>query len=259
MVTALRGLLKKEVRLIRTEAMVTAGVILLYFVGLFVATHYYSPQDVAFFSILPLEMSIWLMPLFLMTSLGEERKKLYLWLYNPQAVWKLLTAKLLVALAVGVVLHVIMTYGSYVFFAAFLDNELAALGDWQGFTLFGLGMLLMSSYLSLWFISGWAVFHAIERFFKRLSLPITIGLLAGTIFLLVNVEVSGWFMQLGEWLGMSLTLPIGMKASLEGSSGSFEMKVASERINVLHLLYHIGIASLLFFLSCRLIDRGVEV
>lgn len=257
--TSLRGLLKKEVRLIRTGTMVTAVVILLYYIGLFVAANYYSPEDIAFFSILPLGMGSWSVPVVLMTSLGEERKKMHLWLYNPQAVWKLLGTKLVVGVAVGVVLLVIMTCGAYVFFATFLDNELAALEDWRGFTLFILTMLLISSYLSLWFMSGWAVFHAIERFFKRWSLPITIGLLVGIIIFLVNAEVSGWFIQLGEWLGIGFTLPAGIEASLEGSSGSFQIQVTSERVNGLHLLYHTGIASLLFFLSCRLIDRAVEV
>lgn len=257
--TALKGLLKKEVRLIRTTALAMIAGVLLYYAGLFVATRYFAPGDVAFYGILPMGVIMWLMPVVLMTSLGDERKKLHLWLHNPQAVWKLLGTKLVVALAVAAILLAIIVYGTYVFFATFLKNELAVMGDWRHFMLLGGVIFLTGSYVSLWFMFGWTVFHSIERYFKRLSLPITIGLLVSTIILLVMVETSSWFMLLGERLGMNIVLPTGTEASLEGASGSFQIEMIATPVNVLHLLYHIGIGSVLFFLSCRLIDRGVEV
>lgn len=258
--TALSGLFKKEFCLIRTSASVIAVVFLVYYIGLFVAAKYYSSESLAFFSMFPLGVSFWFVPAFLMTSLREERHKIHVWLHNPQAAWKLLGVKFAVALILSLGLHVLVLAGKSVYILTFLrGSELFVSLGWREHVLIGMVMILISSYVAIWFMFGWAVFHVLKRFVKKWSLPVTMGLLAGMIILLVNIEMSDWFAQLTHW-GTVLHAPVGIEGNMRGSGGTFEVQVAvAENISVYHLLYHAGIASLLFYLSCRLIDQKVEV
>ena len=258
--TALRGLLKKEFRFLRTSIFVTGAIVLLYYVGLFVATNYYAAEDVAFFSILPTGIMIWLVPAYLATSLEDERKKLHVWLYNPQAAWKLLGMKFVVSFVASVVLVLLITFGISAFHWTFLsDNALFSSLSWWHFVLLSIGLLLSGSYFSIWFMFGWVLFHVLKRLFKRMSLPVTIGLLIGMVVLLGYIETSGWFTQLAQALSLSLDLPLGIEGQIDGSSGRFEMRVAATDVYVLHFMFHFAIAVLLFLLSCRFIDRNVEV
>lgn len=258
--TALSGLLKKEFRLIRTGSAVAAVVFLLYFIGLFVAATYYRPEDVGFFGIIPIALSIWFVPVIVMQSFEDERKKLHLWLHNPQSAWKLLGAKFVVAIGVSIALNVLIIIGMYTFSTVFLfDNEQFLLRDWRHYVLLGFSTLPAGSYVAIWLMFGWVVFHALKRFLKKLSLPVTIGLLVGMIILIVNIETSGWFAQLAHWTNTTFHFPIGIEGNMENTSGALEIQVSAEDVNVLHLLFHTGIACLLFFLSCHLLDREVEV
>lgn len=258
--TALSGLLRKEFRLIRTSITVVAVVLFLYFVSLFVAATYYRPEDVGFFGFIPIALSIWFVPIILMQSFEEERKKLHLWLHSPQSAWKLIGTKFMVAFSASVILNVLIIIGVFTFSALYLfDNEQFLLRDWRHYVLLGLGTLPAGSYIAIWLMFGWALFHVLKRFLKKLSLPVTIGLLVAAITLIFNIETSGWFAQLAHWVGTTFHFPLGIEGNMEGSSGTFELKVSAGDVNVLHLLFHIGIACLLFFLSCRLVDREVEV
>lgn len=261
--TALSGLLKKEFRLVQTATAVAAGVLFLYFVSLFVASTYYKPEYVRFFVMIPEALSIWFVPIKLMQSFEAERKKLHLWLHSPQSAWTLLGAKFVVAIGTSIALNVLVIMGISTYHALFLfDSELHLLRDWRHVVSLGFGTLLAGSYFAIWLTFGWVVFHVFNRFLKKMSLPVTIGLLAAAIALIVHIETGGWFAQLAHWTGTTFHFPIVIEGNVESSSGALEaleIKVSPGDVNALHLFFHIGIACLLFILSCRLIDREVEV
>lgn len=258
--SALGGLVKKEFRYIRTGTIVVGSALLLYFIGLVVAAMYYSAEAVAFFVVMPLGLSIWFVPAFLMSSLGIERNTMHIWLHNPQSSWMLLGSKMIVAIGVGAVLTVLNTIGIYTLSASSLFSPaLFYFSGWWDDVLFGLGSLTASCYIATWLMFGWVVFHALERFVRRISLYVTIALLAGVIVLIAGIETSDGFAHLAQWIGGSFKIPVGFEASMHTPSNTFEMTVANANVNVLHFFFHVGIACLLFFLSCRFIDRGIEV
>lgn len=149
---------------------------------------------------------------------------MHLWLHNPQSAWMLLSSKMVVAFGAGIVVIVLNGIGMYTFFSVFsLADELLIFRSWLFYAYTGIGLLVISSYLAVWFMFGQVVFHAVKRFIGKLSLLVTLAFIVGIVTLLYQIGTSEWLFQLAHWTGFSVKLPLGFEGPLTDRAVPFSL------------------------------------
>ncbi|MHC0038098.1 hypothetical protein [Pseudoneobacillus sp. C159] len=253
---AFYGLLKKEWKLSRVHIFIGIVILLTLLVaGYLVSVRIFEPIYYFFGVSGLLFLHIFYIPIIFGISLHGETKQLQLWLHTPQKVTSLVTAKLLVATVGYIFSFIIIAIATKYAFdwnvADFKNADVFTVGNVISVTI----MLFLSSlsigiiFLFCTAINLWQKKYI--RRFQNLSLIIIIVVLyLATSFL----EQTVWFATATNWL--QINVPINKTIDITTHSISVNKQAI---IYVGDIVYQVGKYLFLFFFSCYVIDKKVEV
>jgi hypothetical protein len=198
--------------------------------------------------------------IYMLYSLGVERKRLHLWLHNPMHAGGLLTAKLLTGTAYLVISLLLVSIAAYIGGLNFVEIPE---GTW-----FKLGMLafihvvLVSIDFSIYIILAYCIFLFLERYMPSF-LSGTVVFIGSWLFIYLFFWLFGQseaYLAITEWgsidfgyVAQALHFDVNTRefaASLEGTETQFYIgNYVIELITV----------SIIFFIASWLLDKKVEV
>jgi hypothetical protein len=255
------GLLKKEWRISKLWIITTVGIVIaVNIVAYLLALKYDEPVAMFFPSLIVTCLHAFYMLIFMTLSLQTETKRLHLWLHTPQPVFRLVSAKLLLAfgsLLVSLFVSALFTYiASLEIKARYFNEEM-----WnhelfiQSGVLAVLSIVLLSIHMAVWGLFYWVIYRICKQMFPKLS-----GLIVALIYFLL-----GWlfllFMKTNvyEWLtGWGKVAMPGIAFNYDTTEG-WTMIEKIETIAIGVVVFYGIIAVLVFCASIWLIDRKVEV
>lgn len=254
------GLLRKELRLTRNVFFFLTGVYLLGALTLFSWPIAKGSARAEIFLVLGsfviLLVCMFIVTVFTVKSLGEERKQLQLWLHNPQPAWKLLAAKLLVATGKGLVFIISGVYLLHLLISKYWDEDwLAKVGG--GTFLFETGavFILASVGCAIWYLFAWSFYCVLRKRFGRWSFWLTLAFIILLGWLFIKLETLPLFEQLFTAAESEMN-----KAALKISGDHFHLLLdLNMSFNAPYIVYQIFTSAILFAISSWLIDNAVEV
>jgi hypothetical protein len=255
------GLLKKEWRISKLWILTTVGIVIaVNIVAYLLALKYDKPITMLVPSLIVTGLHVFYMLMFMALSLQTEAKRLHLWLHTPQPVFRLISAKLLIAfgsLLVSLFVSALFTYIASLgikeryFYEEMWNHELFI----QSGVLAVLSIVLLSIHMAVWFLFYWVIYRICKQMIPKLSgLIVTlICLLFGWLFsLFMKTNVYEWLTGWGK-----VAMP-GVAFKYNTTEGWIMIeKMGTMPIGV--IVFYGIMAVLAFCASIWLIDRKVEV
>jgi hypothetical protein len=235
-------------------------VIAVNIVAYLLALKYDEPVTMFVPSLIVTSLHAFYMLMFMAFSLQTEAKRLHLWLHTPQPVFRLLSAKLLIAfgsLLVSLFVSALFTYIASLgikeryFHEEMWNHELFI----QSGVLAVLSIALLSIHMAAWFLFYWVIYRICKQMLPKLSgLIVTlICLLFGWLFsLFMKTNVYEWLTGWGK-----VAMP-GVAFKYNAVEG-WIMIEKMETMPIGVIIFYGMMAVLVFYASIWLIDRKVEV
>jgi hypothetical protein len=255
------GLLKKEWRISKLWIWTTVGIVIAVNIAAYLLSLKYD-EPVAMFvpSLIVTCLHAFYMLIFMALSLQTETKRLHLWLHTPQPVFRLVSAKLLLAfgsLLVSLFVSALFTYISLLeikeryFHEEMWNHELFI----QSGVLAVLSIVLLSVHMAVLCLFYWVIYRICKQMIPKLS-----GLIVALIYFLLGWLFSQ-FMKTNvyEWLtGWGKVAVPGIAFKYNTTEG-WMMIEKIETISIGAGVFYGIMAVLVFCASIWLIDRKVEV
>jgi hypothetical protein len=255
------GLLKKEWRISKLWIITTVGIVIaVNIVAYLFALKYDEPIAMFVPSLIVTSLHAFYMLMFMALSLQTEAKRLHLWLHTPQPVFRLVSAKLLIAfgsLLVSLFVSALFTYIASLkikeryFHEEMWDHELFI----QSGMLAVLSIVLLSIHLAVLCLFYWVIYLICKQMVPKLS-----GLIVTLIYFLF-----GWLFSLFmktnvyEWLTGWGKVAMPRVAFKYNTTEGWIMIEKMGTMPVGAIVFYGIMAVLLFSVSIWLIDRKVEV
>lgn len=211
-------------------------------------------------SVLALGGHIFYLAYYLLYSLEKERKKLHLWLHNPQPGYALLLAKIAAGLITLIVSMLII--GTLLLISFNLAENFHQM-EWSHSTqlaVFGiLHIMMLSVNIAVYFIFFWMIFLLINRFTNGFfSFILTL------IIFLISMSLYGWFMETAVYEALTMWGEINLLNILSGfefnfSSDAFMAEFDTMPLYLGNYVFEASVTVLLFLAASWLLDRKVEV
>jgi hypothetical protein len=252
-------LLKKEWRISKLWIWTTVGIVIAVNMAAYLlALKYDEPMTMFIPSLIVTCLHAFYMLMFMALSLQTEAKRLYLWLHTPQSVFRLVSAKLLIAfgsLLVSLFVSVLFTYIASIgikeryFHEEMWNHDLFI----KSGMLAALSIALLSIHMAVWCLFYWVIYRICKQMFPKLS-----GLIVALIYFLF-----GWlfllFMKTNvyEWLtGWGKVAMPGVAFKYNTTEG-WVMIEKIETISIGAVVFYAIIAVLVFCASIYCADYAV--
>lgn len=248
------GLVKKEYRLSRSSfllGLILLGIalVLFYFMGI----RFNESGIVIAPTGMLIGLHVFYLTIFMIFSLNTEAKQLHLWLHNPQPAWMLLSAKL-----VNGIVAMIVSLSLAVLFFLYVLNEAAPnfneiVKDYVNMGLFGLSYLIgISIYMAMSVLFIWTVNHTLKTRMGKFGSFIAFSMILLPTIGMGKFQSTRLYELLTNWGEIDLSFLFNFIPTQGMAHVTPHVYIGGF---VFYLLLIIG----LFFFSCWLIDRKVEV
>lgn len=255
------GLLKKEWRISKLWILTTVGIVIIVnMVAYLLSLKYDEPIAMFVPSLVVTCLHAFYMLMFMALSLQTEAKRLHLWLHTPQPVFRLVSAKLLIAFAsmlISLFVSALFTYIASLgikeryFHEEMCNHELFI----QSGVLAILSIVLLSVHMAVLCLFYWGIYRICKQMIPKLW-----GLIVTLIYFLLGWLFSS-FMKTNvyEWLtGWGKIAMPGVVFKYNTAKG-WIMIEKMETMPVGAVVFYGIMAVLVFCASIWLIDRKVEV
>lgn len=258
---ACKGLFMKDLYLFKNSFLVWIVIVAIAGIAATVIARYTS-EPAAYVMLFPLFMMFHFafIPVMMLEQLNREGKS-QLWLYNPQRASMLVLSKL----AAAIVYHfftsiLIAAYPAFVYLIYRSKGTMEPFKEVFSSSLwlsYGLTIFVLSIYAALWVIFFWCVYHYLAKFpaIKKARWLILILLFAALNY--AETFTSRLLEQLSA-TDYKFNVYLNLIFSYDRGSG-WEAAVQSTSVPYVAVALHILIGAALFYISCWLLDRKVEV
>lgn len=268
-VSAWLMMLKKDIRILRTHWLVSAGVTVA--VGVMVGiAHQLSSLASGFAAVAGgflVMANLFVLPANLLRGLNEEmRRAPSLWLQTPQSGWAMLASKV-VSSVLGALLFAFVAYlmalwmfrinighvTSFLTVQQIRDftiilNQIPRLGLYVMATLLFFGL-----YIAMWFSTVYISVRTVRNRLQKFSWLVGVGIVLIATWGLSALESTVWYERLFGW---------GQFSALSLFSPDLQTMFPIQNgmpITAGHLVFDVIVMAILFYFTGRLIDRHVEV
>ncbi|WP_377890459.1 hypothetical protein [Alkalihalobacillus sp. R86527] len=251
------GLLRKEFRVTRTLLLGAMAFDLLVMVGFFLASARWEfPYLTTIIGGVLAFMHVFFLPLYLLISLNSEGSKLHLWLHNPQSGTRLLGAKIMNGLlALSVSLGVVSVLTLVAYYTEPSDLQLPIDNVWLlGFYILAV-ILAANISMGVWLTFYWTFYQVLKTYIRRWALLLVLMLIG-----LIS-WFGGWFSgtRLGEVVMEWGYVQFPTAFSMEFSQQEFDFSTSTVPFPIGSVIFDAIILVVIFFITCWLLDRKVEV
>jgi hypothetical protein len=256
---AFRGLLWKDFHTSRIWFYGWIAIILfIYALGLILGKVTGEPSVVVVFVIMLGIFHLAVMPVIVFSMLRMEGKT-QLWLHSPQSGFKLIVPKLIIAFMYSTISFLLVDILGAVSLAGLPEDAFFSYWPLKEGILFNLGITVAAFNFSIWILFFWTFYHALGKFpvIKNIRWLFIIGFIViyqGLTAILMSFK---WVQRLFE--SWTIKVPAGLAFS--AGRGDAEVSFMNEIIPfpVLPFAFEGLVMITLFIISCRLLDRKVEV
>lgn len=243
------GLLKKEVRLMRSFSLIALGVVL----GNFLSVSYFSFHNhvsgfILTWVIYLLVAHMFYLVLYIPFSLGVEGKGGLLWQPHPQSGWKRLSAKyaggvysftisLIFTVLLGMISSLMVPRASFTWSSYFPS----------GIYLY-LHLLFISTVNGAWILFGWILYQTIGKYSDFLAKLSIVGVVLLSTWLLMKWQGSHLYTLLFNWGPIQLSAVMPRGVTMEVFPTSY----------IGNYVYYLVVSMILVMLAGRLLDKNNE-
>ncbi|MCY7753725.1 hypothetical protein [Bacillus haynesii] len=194
-------------------------------------------------------------PLMMLAQLRLEGKT-QLWLYNPNNSALLLLSKLASAAVYQLISHAILFIFGLIVRSVLLSSS-AGLFSVSDLLLVNIAVFLGSVIFSTWVMFLWTIYEALRKYPAIKKIRWIIPLLIYNAYGLIEALFikSGLFKELQKFWSISLTAEFKFHYEHSGWTVTF----SQVDLPGILLVYYTALGVCLFYLSCKLLNRRVEV
>ncbi|MCY8268870.1 hypothetical protein MOC48_21305 [Bacillus haynesii] len=250
------GLFKKDFLMARFWSLVWMLCMICAIIASFGFAHY-TGESMALFGVLVtiLVFHSLFCPLMMLAQLRLEGKT-QLWLYNPNNSALLLLSKLVSAAVYQLISHAVLFIFGLIVRSVLLsssDNMFSVLD----LLLVNIAVFLGSVIFSTWVMFLWTIYEALRKYPAIKKIRWIIPLLIYNVYGLIEALFikSGLFQKLQKFWGISLTAEFKFHYEHSGWTVTF----SQVDLPGILLVYYAVLGVCLFYLSCKLLTRRVEV
>ncbi|MBU8683171.1 hypothetical protein MOB49_17315 [Bacillus haynesii] len=250
------GLFKKDFLMARFWSLVWMLCMICAIIASFGFAHY-TGESMALFGALVtiLVFHSLFCPLMMLAQLRLEGKT-QLWLYNPNNSALLLLSKLVSAAVYQLISHAVLFIFGLIVRSVLLsssDNMFSVLD----LLLVNIAVFLGSVIFSTWVMFLWTIYEALRKYPAIKKIRWIIPLLIYNVYGLIEALFikSGLFQKLQKFWGISLTAEFKFHYEHSGWTVTF----SQVDLPGILLVYYAVLGVCLFYLSCKLLTRRVEV
>lgn len=186
------------------------------------------------------------LPIMLFISLRTEAGQLHLWLHNPQPAAALFLSKVLNGMIMMVVsLAVLYTMAAVLISSRFSLIETYWTDTWMAGVLIFPHIIIISTTIGVWVILLWSLYHALKYRMGRWTGLALLGAVILTSWVSAIFNSSSLYKLLTQWRSLEVNFPTFSIDPIPVYAGEY--------------LYHFMVNIGLFYLSCWIMDRKVEV
>ncbi|ALC80504.1 MULTISPECIES: hypothetical protein [Bacillus] len=257
---AFRGLVRKDFKMARSALVlwIAASFILL---ALFYGFSKYINEPLAMvgFIVTSLIIQSFFSACLMYYQLQKEGKS-QLWLHNPQSSYILVLSKMTVTFICQILSQILLFLQNWFVITFFvnpkiIDNGIVTIND---MLLINLAVLTGSIMLMIWVIFYWSIYSSLKKFpiLKKVR-----ALIILVLFILYNMtesllaHVSKKLSLFDQWV-----IPIKTNfAFLYEKNSGWSMDVMTVKFSVIPIIYYVLLSVILLYVSCRLLNKHVEV
>lgn len=202
---------------------------------------------------------------YLLHSLSAEKKKMHLWLHTRMPAYSLLLSKMVAAM-ISMGITFLITGTTFVL-ALNASESIPIEIPWANLLelglLGGLHIFLFAISFAVWFLFFWMIF----LLFSRSLGTFTSIILTFFLFIVLNVVLYGWFTSSGLYEMLTMWGTINLGEILSSFNVITDLETGTEvTTETSAVTVHLGtyvfdaiLVLILFFASCWMLDRKVEV
>lgn len=257
---AFQGLVRKDFMMARFALMVWIAatfILLAVFYGF--AEYINEPLAMVGFIVTSLIIQGFFSACFMYYQLQKEGKT-QLWLHNPQSSFTLLLSKLSVTFFCQVLSQILLFLVNWFVIAVFVNPKIIADGTvtLNDMLLINIAILTGSVMLMFWVVFYWTIYSSLKKFpiLKKGRALIILAL-----FMLYNVTET-FLAHISKKLSLFDHWVIRFKTDfhfLYGKDTGWSMEVATVEFPLVLIIYYVLLSAILLYVSCRLLNRHVEV
>ncbi|WP_100405775.1 hypothetical protein [Bacillus solitudinis] len=199
---------------------------------------------------------------YLLHSLQSEKRKLHLWLHTPMSGTQLLLAKV-VAGIVAMVATMMITGTTLLLAISFLETDIQI--PWSNVldvaVVGGIHLFLLALDFAVWFMFFWMIFLLFNR-----KLGTVFSFISTFVLFVITSALYGQFMETGlydtltMWGQMDISkLLTDLFINIDSNGGEIMTETGQITLYFGYYVFEGIVALLLFFASCWMLDRKVEV
>ncbi|WP_445490202.1 hypothetical protein [Niallia sp. 03133] len=252
---AFKGLLQKDIKLSKTffyTFLIMMAIAIA--TGLGFSGYYKSYDLVAAISFGLVAAHFIYLPISIFSSLKLEGKT-QLWLHNPNSSIKLLFSKILSSLIFSSISLVISIFLANI--CLNMSEKMDVFFTSADLLYMGIFALIISSYISIWIIFYWVVYHSLARitWIKKIRWLVLIIIWNAWSAFTYFIDKLPFIMALKQ---MSI-IKLGKAFQFQAGENSFSAGIESTEVSLVVVVGYFGIMVVLFLVSSWLLDRKVEV
>jgi hypothetical protein len=256
---AFKGLLWKDFHISRIWFYGWIAIILfIYALGLILVRVTGEPTIVIVFIIMLGTFHLAVMPVIVFSMLRMEGKT-QLWLHSPQSGFKLIIPKLIIAIIYSTLSFLVVDILGAVSLVSLPEGTLFSYLPVKEGILFNLGITIAAFNFSIWIFFFWTFYHALGKFpaIKNIRWLFIIGFIVVYQSLTAILMSFDWVQRLFE--SWTIEIPAGL--AFTAGQGDAAVRFNNDVIPfpVLPFAFEGIVMITLFIISCRLLDRKVEV
>jgi hypothetical protein len=257
---AFKGLLWKD---FKTSSIWFYGwisiIFLIFIIGVMVGNYVHEPSVSQIFLIMIGVFHFAFLPGIVCSMLRVEGKT-HLWLHSPHSGFKLLLPKIIIAFIYSTLSLLIVDVLGILTMVFFQEDSLFSYWPIKEGILFNLGVSIVGLYFSGWTIFLWTLYHSLSKYpsLKNIRWIFIAG------FIIVYQSVVGFLMSI-KWVeefffeSMTVNVSTGFFFSVGANETNVGFDPEMLPLPLMPFLFEGMILIIVFIISCRLLDRKVEV
>ncbi|MCA1057933.1 hypothetical protein LCL96_03265 [Rossellomorea aquimaris] len=258
--TAFKGLLWKDFKTSSTWFYGWIAILfLLFIIGVVIGEYVNEPGISQLFLIMIGVFHIAFLPVMVCSMLRLEGKT-QLWLHSPHGGYMLLLPKVIIAFLYSTLSLLLVDGLGVLMMLLYPESSLFSYWPVKEGILFNLGVTIVGLYFSGWGIFLWTLYHSLSKYpaIKNMRWIIIAG------FIILYQSVVAFLMSI-DWVEKiffeTLTLKVssGFFFSVEANEVNAGFNPETIPLPVLPFLFEGVIMIIVLMISCRLLDRKVEV
>ncbi|WP_201713595.1 hypothetical protein [Rossellomorea arthrocnemi] len=257
---AFKGLLWKD---FKTSSIWFYGwiaiIFLIFIIGLVIGNYVNEPSVSQIFLIMIGVFHFAFLPGIVCSMLRVEGKT-QLWLHSPHSGFKLLLSKIIIAFIYSTLSLLLVDGLGILTMAVFQEDSLFSYWPIKEGFLINLGVTIVGLYFSGWTIFLWTLYHSLSKYpsLKNIRWIFIAG------FIIVYQSVVAFLMSI-KWMeefffkSMTVNVSTGFFFSVGANEANAGFDPEMLPLPLMPFLFEGMIMIIVFIISCRLLDRKVEV